>query len=98
MNIECYTCEAAVTHLPSREVFGVFIEVVDVGAERLKVWNDKLLPKRLGEQNNVALDTSRTRDKRKCLSWWTGGPTMFVLTYSEYTMHVSCCRFSDKEK
>lgn len=57
-----FTSVAAVTHLPSREVFGVFIEVIDVGAEGLEVWNDKLLPEGLGEQNNVALDTSKTRD------------------------------------
>lgn len=53
----------ALTHLPSRHVFGVVIEVIDVGAEGLEVWDDKLLPEGLGEQNDVALDTSKTGDK-----------------------------------
>ena len=52
-----------VPHLPSRQVFGIFIEVIHVGAERLEVRDDKLLPEGLGEQNNVALDTSRTGDQ-----------------------------------
>lgn len=31
-----------------------------MGAEGLEVWDDKLLPEGLGEQNNVALDASKT--------------------------------------
>lgn len=54
-----------VTHLTSRQVFGIFIEVINVGAERLEVRDDKLLPEGLGEQNDVALDTSRTGDDPK---------------------------------
>ena len=46
------------THLPSRHVLGVFIQLVDVRTEGLEVWDDKLLPEGLGEQDNVALDTS----------------------------------------
>lgn len=53
----------ALTHLASRQRFGIFIEVVNVGAEGLEVWDDKLLPEGLGEQNDVALDTSKTGDK-----------------------------------
>lgn len=45
------------TRLPPGQVFGVVIEIVDVGAEGLEVWDDKLLPEGLGEQHNVALDT-----------------------------------------
>lgn len=48
------------THLTSRQVFGVVMEVVHVGAEGLEVWDDKLLPEGLGEQDDVALNTSRT--------------------------------------
>lgn len=59
LGVMCIT----VTHLTSRQVFGIFIEVVDVGAERLEVRDDKLLPEGLGEQNDVALDTSRTGDE-----------------------------------
>lgn len=51
---------ADATHLPSWHVFGVFIELVNVSGERLKVWNDKLLPEGLGQQDDVALDTSKT--------------------------------------
>lgn len=36
-----------------------------MGAERLEVRDDKLLPEGLGEQNDVALDTSRTGDEPK---------------------------------
>lgn len=50
------------THLTPRQVDGVFIEVVNVGAERLEVRDDKLLPEGLGEQNDVALDASGTGD------------------------------------
>lgn len=53
---------ASVTHLTSRQVFGIFIEVIHVGAEGLEVWDHKLLPEGLGEQNDVALDTPRTGD------------------------------------
>lgn len=35
-----------------------------MAAEGLEVWDDKLLPEGLGEQNNVALDTPETGDKR----------------------------------
>lgn len=56
-------CSCSTTHLTPRHIFAVFIEVVDVGAEGLEVWDDKLLPEGLGEQNNVALDTSETGDK-----------------------------------
>lgn len=55
----------AVTHLTSRQVFGIFIEVINVGAERLEVRDDKLLPEGLGEQNDVALDTPGTGDDPK---------------------------------
>lgn len=55
---------AALAHLPSGQVSGVFIEVVDVGTKRLEVRDDKLLPEGLGEQNNVALDTPETEDSR----------------------------------
>lgn len=34
-----------------------------MGAEGLEVWDDKLLPEGLSEQNNVALDTPETGDK-----------------------------------
>ncbi len=34
-----------------------------MGREGLEVWDDELLPEGLGEQNDVALDTSKTRDK-----------------------------------
>lgn len=54
-----------VIYLTSRQVFGVFIEIINVGAERLEVRDDKLLSEGLGEQNDVALDTSRTGDNPK---------------------------------
>lgn len=56
-----------VTHLTSRQVFGIFVQIVHVGAERLEVGDDKLLPEGLGEQNDVALDASRTGDEPKTL-------------------------------
>lgn len=60
----CLVCiTATVTHLTSRQDFGIFIEVIDVGAEGLEVWDNKLLPEGLGEQNDVALNTSRTGEK-----------------------------------
>lgn len=59
LGVMCVT----VTHLTSRQVFGIFIEFVNVGAERLEVRDDKLLPEGLGEQNDVALDTSRTGEE-----------------------------------
>lgn len=49
---------SALTDLPSRHFFGVFVQLVDVSREGLEVWNNKLLPEGLGEQNDVALDTS----------------------------------------
>lgn len=63
-----------VAHLTSRHAFGIFIEVVNVGAERLEVRDDKLLPEGLGEQNDVALDTSRAGDhpKHPCLCCGSG--------------------------
>lgn len=54
-----------VAHLTSRQVSGIFKQVVHVGAERLEVRDDKLLPEGLGEQNDVALDASRTGDEPK---------------------------------
>lgn len=48
------------THLPSRHVLGGFVQPIDVGAEGLKVRDDKLLSEGLGEQDDVALDTSGT--------------------------------------
>lgn len=45
------------THLSSSEFFGILIELIDMGGEGLEVWDDKLLPEGLGEQDNVALDT-----------------------------------------
>lgn len=47
----------AATHLPSGQVLGVVVEVVDVGAEGLEVRDDKLLAEGLREQHDVALDT-----------------------------------------
>lgn len=44
-----------------------------MGAEGLEVWDDKLLPEGLSEQNNVALDTPETGDKT------TSGQTGFRL-------------------
>lgn len=52
------------TRLPPRQVLGVVIEIVDVGAEGLEVRDDKLLPEGLGEQHNVALDTPERKQKR----------------------------------
>lgn len=34
-----------------------------MGTEGLEVWDDKLLPEGLGEQDDVALDTSKTGNK-----------------------------------
>lgn len=34
-----------------------------MGREGLEVWDYELLPESLGEQNNVALDTSKTRNE-----------------------------------
>lgn len=54
---------AACTHLPSGQVFGVVVQVVNVGAEGLEVRHDELLPEGLCEQDDVALDTSKRRDE-----------------------------------
>lgn len=35
-----------------------------MGAEGLEVWDDKLLPECLGEQDDVALDTSKMGEER----------------------------------
>lgn len=56
-------------HLPPRHAFGVDVELVHVGAEGLEVWDDKLLPEGLGEQNDVALDTPETQ-RREGLTWF----------------------------
>lgn len=53
----CLWCwSLAATCLPSGQVLGVVVEVVDVGAEGLEVRDDKLLTEGLREQHNVALD------------------------------------------
>lgn len=65
----CWLClvfiTATVTHLTSRQFFGIVIEVINVGTKGLEVWDDKLLPEGLGEQNNVALNTSRRGNNPK---------------------------------
>lgn len=45
------------THLSSREIFGTLIQLINMGGERLEVWDDELLAEGLSEQHNVALDT-----------------------------------------
>lgn len=45
------------THLSSREIFGIFIQLINMGGEGLEVWDDELLAEGLSEQDNVALDT-----------------------------------------
>lgn len=54
-------------YLPSGHVFGFVVELIDVGAERLEVRDDKLLPEGLGEQDNVALHTSESRKPQEAL-------------------------------
>lgn len=65
----CWLClafiTATITHLTSRQFYGIVIEVIDVGAEGLEVWDNKLLPEGLGEQNDVALNTSRRGNNPK---------------------------------
>lgn len=45
------------THLSSREIFGILIQLINMGGEGLEVWDDELLAEGLSEQDNVALDT-----------------------------------------
>lgn len=45
------------THLSFRETFGILIQLINMGSERLEVWDDELLAEGLSEQDNVALDT-----------------------------------------
>lgn len=45
------------THLPSSEIFGILIQLINMGGEGLEVWDDELLAEGLSEQDNVALDT-----------------------------------------
>lgn len=65
----CWLClvfiTATVTHLTSRQFFGIVIEVINVGAKGLEVRDNKLLPEGLGEQNDVALNTSRRGNNPK---------------------------------
>lgn len=68
----------ALTHLPSGHVLGVFVELVDVGAEGLEVRDHKLLPEGLGEQHDVALDTSEERDGRRRLKGLCSCPLVFA--------------------
>ena len=63
VSVDSLIFAAALTHLPSGQVFGVFVEVINVGAEGLEVRDDKLLPEGLGEQNDVALNTSKTEEE-----------------------------------
>ena len=45
------------SHLSSREIFGILIQLINMGGEGLEVWDDELLAEGLSEQDNVALDT-----------------------------------------
>lgn len=58
-----YYSTCGITHLPSWHALSVFVELVDVGAEGLEVWDDKLLPEGLSQQDDVALDTPETGDR-----------------------------------
>lgn len=49
-------------HLSSWHVFGFTVELVYVCAERLEVWDDKLLPEGLSEQHDVALHAPEAQD------------------------------------
>lgn len=55
MNIK--SAMALWTHLSFRETFGTLIQLINMGGERLEVWDDELLAEGLSEQDNVALDT-----------------------------------------
>lgn len=57
------------TRLPPRQVLGIVIEIVDVGAEGLEIRDDKLLPEGLGEQHDVALDTPDRGNRKSCDTW-----------------------------
>lgn len=57
----------AATRLPSGQVLGVVVEVVDVGTEGLEVRDDKFLAEGLREQHDVALDAPRGREG--CGGW-----------------------------
>lgn len=54
------------THLPSREVFGFLIKLVNMGGEGLEVGDDELLAEGLSEQDNVALDTPDEQNQTAC--------------------------------
>lgn len=58
------------THLPSSEFFGILIELIDMGAEGLEVWDDELLAEGLSEQDNVALDTPDGQTTNTMLKNW----------------------------
>lgn len=58
-----------------------------MGAEGLEVWDDKLLPEGLREQNDVALDTPETGD--------TTLPAMNLGRMTNITRNLIIAPFSD---